>query len=172
MSDPTHVLNFTLSGVTELFSPVDRTSQSVFGVSLTYLLVQLPILPRSHSLKVTVEAPEHARLQANAAMLGAMRFNGELISECQQNMAMVSRLHRTLMQLSGYALRIVDLYDVADLVNAKFSISTTESRRKNLDENHSIMLNGVDVCTPSGEKLISRLDICVAPGMHTLVWGV
>ena len=172
MRDPTHVLNSILLAATESFSPVDRTSQSIFGASLTYLLVQLPILPRSHSLKVAVDAPEHARLQANAAMLGAMRFNGELISECQQNMAMVSRLHRTMMQLSGYALRIVDLYDVADLVGAKFSISTTDSGRKDLVENHSIVLDGVDVCTPSGEKLISRLDICVAPGMHTLVWGV
>jgi ABC-type uncharacterized transport system fused permease/ATPase subunit len=154
----------------------------VFTSSVTQLLYQLPVLPAAYPLKVAADAPQHVRLQANAAMLGALRFNGEVIRECQQNMGMASRLHRTLMQLSGYAIRITEIFQAADDVTAKFAKPDQQLETENSVVYHTtpigtgssddcVVVEDVDVCTPSGVRLISGLRLRVEPGAHTLIWG-
>ena len=77
-------------------------------------LIQLPMMPRGFRLKVGPGATEALRMNANADMLGQMAFDGQIIRTLQMHVGHLSRLGRSLMSMSGNAIRIADLLTLVD----------------------------------------------------------
>ena len=129
-------------------------------MTCTNLMIQLPFLRPNHPLKAKPGATQQERFEANAAMLGEMRFTMGLMMECIMHIGQLSRLDRELMMLSGQLNRTAALLTVCDRVG-KAGTADAEAIR---DDDGGITFDKVTVRSPTGRTLIEDLSFSLATG--------
>lgn len=144
----------------------ERATMQVLGMiisqTLTSCLVQVPMLSSSYHLKVSPDASEQLRMEANANMLAAMTFNEQLIRQLQQSVGHLSRLGRDVMGVAGSAIRIAELLDL---------VNSSECEQRCITQNTAIYCREVDVETPTGVRLIDGLSFTVTKGENLMLTG-
>ena len=132
----------------------------ILMMTCTNLMIQLPFLRPNHPLKAKPGATQQERFEANAAMLGEMRFTMGLMMECIMHIGQLSRLDRELMMLSGQLNRTAALLTVCDRVG-KAGTADAEAIR---DDDGGITFDKVTVRSPTGRTLIEDLSFSLATG--------
>ena len=109
-------------------------------------------------------------MQANANLLSEMTFTMSLVRDVRGEVGQLMRSGRTMMQLSGYAMRISELLDETDAKNAATS---GEPAAAGAEGNGATTLSfeEVDVRTPTGIPLVDALSFAVAEGQNLMVCG-
>lgn len=139
----------------------------VFSATMTHALVHFPMLSSSYSIKATANASEELRMQANANILGEIALKGSLIRSAQSYVGHLSRLGRTMLRSSGSAIRVAALLNLADRA-PKVDQAT---RLDDVDKLGVVSMDGVDVVSPMGLRLVGGLTLTVTKGDSLLVYG-
>ena len=101
-----------------------------------------------------------------------MQFTGALIRDVRGEVGQLMRAGRTMMQLSGYAIRIAELLDATGVSGA-----TADAKPKPTPAGsdaaaiEAISVRDVDIKTPTGVALVDGLSFSVAKGENLLVCG-
>ena len=142
-------------------------SKDIIGMTMTYALAHIPLLSASHPLKVTSQATEELRMQANANLLSEMTFTMSLVKDVRSEVGQLMRSGRTLMQLSGYAMRIAELLDETESGKVEAGASPPDA----VEDADCLAISDVDVKTPTGTLLIQSLSFSVTKGRSLAVVG-
>eukprot|EP01045_Picozoa_sp_COSAG04_P015603 COSAG04_NODE_1244_length_7584_cov_2.519973_3_plen_267_part_00 len=99
-----------------------------------------------------------------------MQFTGALIRDVRGEVGQLMRAGRTMMQLSGYAIRIAELLDATGVSGAATADAKPKAAPAGSDA-AAISLRDVDIKTPTGVALVDGLSFSVAKGENLLVCG-
>jgi ABC-type uncharacterized transport system fused permease/ATPase subunit len=148
---------------------VREDSRSTFAMSFQGMILQstlmnvmqhFPFLRGDHPLRARAGASEQEKFQANAAMLGSMRFTMSLVSDAMMRMGMLARQPRMIMMVSGTCNRVAALLDATD---PKLFVTPPGTGKLTVGGD-GICFEKVDIDTPKGLRLVSNLSFSVSPG--------
>ena len=150
---------------------VREDSRSSFAMSfqgmilmqtLMNVMQHFPFLQGDHPLRAPPGASDQEQFQANAAMLGSMRFTMSLVSDAMMRLGMLVRQPRMLMMVSGTCNRVAALLDATDPKN--FVSGANAGTVMTVGDSSQISFEKVDVDTPKGLRLVSNLSFNVSAG--------
>ena len=102
-----------------------------------------------------------------------MQFTGALIRDVRGEVGQLMRAGRTMMQLSGYAIRIAELLDATGVSGAATADAKPKPAPAASDAApiEAISVRDVDIKTPTGVALVDGLSFSVAKGENLVVCG-
>lgn len=150
-----------------------RVEWSILQSTFMNILTHGPFLrTQRHRLRARAGATERERLEANAAILSNMVFQQSLIMRCMYNLSELFRINRSLLMLSGTTTRIAELLVQLDAVAAEHEEGEQEETvAGGTSASTLVELVDVDIDSPAGERLLSRLSLTFSAGSNLLVTG-
>ncbi|EGD77957.1 ATP-binding cassette [Salpingoeca rosetta] len=103
--------------------------------------------------------------EGNATTLSTMRYVTSVIIHQLTAIAGLARCLRKIMSLQSYVRRVGGMRD------ALLEIAAHEQEEVQFADGDAIAFDGVEVVTPTGQKLVSDLSFHVQPGRNMLITG-
>ena len=135
----------------------------ILMMTCTNMMIHLPFLSPNHPLKAKEGATQQQRFEANAAMLGEMRYTMGLMMDTIMHMGQIARLDRELMMLSGQLNRTAALLSLPQMLKEEAAKQAQEALVVDSDAG-SIGFDKVTVTSPAGAVLIKDLSFEVGKG--------
>ena len=145
-----------------------RIQWSVMQSVLMSCLVHVPFLRGTHPLRAAADATDRQRVEANAAILGRMSFSQDLIMRTLSTVGEIFRINRSLKMYSGSNVRIAELLAALEAVGTDHP---GEAADRSEGDDEIPLLESADIDSPSGERLVSGLDLTIRAGSNLLIVG-
>ena len=127
-------------------------------VDFQNVVLHLPFLLPNHPLRPAPGATTDAVMEANAAMLGQMSIERNLLMQFMHRLEEMIQLPRQILSSSGSMSRVVTLLAALDPGNYSTDLESDDG------SGSTISFSNVDVITPTGTKLVSGLSLDVSAG--------